>query len=158
MSRGPGWVERTIAALFEGDSEAAFTVEELCEQVYGKAREPQHRIVVARAGKNLIGRGANLAWFRWSLGRGSQLVLYVPDNVMSYAKARIKSDPIPHGGTLEDALARHADYLQPGGVWWRYVEIHKAERAGDTERVELLRKQSAENLDQLAERLRTVGA
>ena len=113
MSRGPGRVERAIAALFGGDSEAAFTVAELCEQVYGEAREPQHRVVVARAGKNLIGRGINLAWFRWSRGRGSQLVLYVPDNVMSYAKARIKSDPIPHRGNLEDALARHADYLNP---------------------------------------------
>jgi hypothetical protein len=120
----------------------------------------QHRIAVVRAANNLIRRGANLGWARWSAGRGSQLVLYVPDNVVSYAKARLKSDPLEPwwqgGAWLEAQLARDREYLEPDGAWWRLVEIEKARRAGEEDRVKLLEAQRDADLGSLAAGLRTL--
>jgi len=49
MSRGPGRIERAIAAILDAESDNAFTTEDLCERVYrGVNRvEKKHRGRVA---------------------------------------------------------------------------------------------------------------
>jgi hypothetical protein len=46
MSRGPGRIERAIAAVL--DEADAFTIEDLCQRIYG-GTEKKHRVAVLRA-------------------------------------------------------------------------------------------------------------
>jgi hypothetical protein len=146
MSKGPGRVERELLYwLQRGGDEAAFALEQLCWFVYGPPDDgpppKAQQIVIVRAANNIIRRGGNYAWHRWSGGRGSRKILYVPDNLVSYAKACIASNP--HSWVMDDweetlQQPRYRDLMQPGGAWWRNVEIIKAERAGDADRVAAL--------------------
>jgi hypothetical protein len=54
MSRGPGWVEREVAAAIQADPSNAFTVLELSERIYGCSEpEKKHRVSVLRAARRL---------------------------------------------------------------------------------------------------------
>ena len=61
MSRGPGRIERAIAAILDAEPDNAFTTEDLCERVYpGVNRvEKKHRVAVLRAANKLIKRRDN---------------------------------------------------------------------------------------------------
>jgi hypothetical protein len=89
MSRGPGYVQRAIAAYFEAEPDNAFLLSELCERIYpcSKRIEKKHRVAVARTAK-LIPTLAVMK--RETLG--GELVFYDPLSVMSYAMARLKAD------------------------------------------------------------------
>jgi hypothetical protein len=162
MSKGPGWVEDKLQAILEAaGEEAAFPVQELGVLIY-KIPEPglpekQHRLAVVRAANNIIRRGGNYAWAVSGPGRGRHKVLYVPDNVVAYAKARLLGDALCYWWDregLQEALTRYARNMQPGGAWWRHVEILKAQRCGDQERVAMLKAESEAELAALAMRLR----
>ena len=65
MSRGPGWVERRLQALFTGTRKPAFTTTELCQQVYGvKHVHKKHRVSVLRAVKRVAERSMPTLWRR----------------------------------------------------------------------------------------------
>jgi hypothetical protein len=58
MSRGPGWVERAIAAYFEAEPSRTFSTDELVEAIYHDVErvEKKHRVAVLRAADNVIKR------------------------------------------------------------------------------------------------------
>ena len=66
MSRGPGRIERAIAAILDGEPNNAFTTEDLCERVYpGVNRvEKKHRVAVLRAANKLVKRRDNTECMR----------------------------------------------------------------------------------------------
>ena len=43
----------------------------------------------------------------------------------------------------------HYEYIVPGGIWWNYVELWKAERDGDTEKADVLRAEINRHLARL---------
>ena len=109
VSRGPGRVERAIEALFDAERDNAFTLEELCERIYGvhrvkdpelsdpKRLRPSHRNAMTAAAHRVAARRPEIQIER-SGGLGGALVFFRHDEVMSYAMARLKADnpqPIP---------------------------------------------------------------
>jgi hypothetical protein len=57
MSKGPGRIERALAAIFDGEPGNAFMTEELCEMIYPGCRiEKKHRVAVMRAVAKLAKR------------------------------------------------------------------------------------------------------
>ena len=66
MSKGPGRIERTIAAILDSEADNAFTTEDLCERVYpGVNRaEKKHRVAVLRAANRLVKRRDNTGRMR----------------------------------------------------------------------------------------------
>jgi hypothetical protein len=151
MRKGPGWIERELAAIFDGEPDNAFMLEELCERAYpGVNRiEKKHRVAVARAAKNLAKRRTNLSWLHGD-AVGGTLVFFTWDNVMSYGVARLKcdsrysgkNDP-RHAWHWTEAEVRaelspggaHYGHVVEGGEWWRYVHRLIAERDGEHELV-----------------------
>jgi hypothetical protein len=92
MSKGPGRIERAIAAILDAEPEDAFTLDELCRRIFdldlwdsGVVR-PKHSISVARAGKKLCQRRRELGWSRIGV-----LVFHRRDNLMSLAVAARKA-------------------------------------------------------------------
>jgi hypothetical protein len=144
MSRGPGRIERAIEEIIAAEPDEAFTVEELCKRIYGfkygSSVERKHRVTVSRAGKSMIERGGNCGAMGWG-GRSKALVFYTPDNLMSYALAYMKSSGYGGAGATDSWLRERLAYedlqknMVPGGRWWLRVELLKAERTGDTDRV-----------------------
>jgi hypothetical protein len=54
VSKGPGRVQRQIAAAFEAEPSRRFTIEELASAVYpGEAIERSHKVAVRRALKSV---------------------------------------------------------------------------------------------------------
>jgi hypothetical protein len=163
MSRGPGKVERAIAAALDAEPDNAFTVEDLCDRVYlGVNRiEKKHRVAILRAAANLMKRRDTLDRMQ-SDGLGGASVYYNLDNVMSYAMARLKSDflnnyrsndPRVHPSNIETEadlrakLAKGGDdyeHVKRGGAWWTFTQEHIAEleakRSGDKKRLAKVRK------------------
>jgi hypothetical protein len=137
MSRGPGRIEREIAAILDAAPDNAFSVPELCQQIY-KATEKKHRVAVICAGRTIARRGANIDWCI-SRRRGGKLVFFTPDNVMSRGMAGAKAGNFP--GTDDQLRARLIDpndigkRIQPGGWNWIETELFIAERAGDQSRI-----------------------
>ncbi len=166
MGKGPGRVERAIEAAFIAEPDNAFTVDDLCDRVYrGVNRiEKKHRVSVIRAAKSLCDRrpALNLNWL-CSDRLGGALVFYTADNLMSYAMARLKSLGAYRSNdkrwersvTEHDLRAQlsddgdHYEYIVPGGIWWNYVELWKAERDGDTEKADVLRAEINRHLARL---------
>jgi hypothetical protein len=103
MSRGPGRIERAIAAILDGEADNAFTTEDLCERVYpGVNRvEKKHRVAVLRAANKLVKRRDNTGCMRCE-NLGSTRVYFNIDNVMSYAMARLKTDVFNHYRSNDD--------------------------------------------------------
>jgi hypothetical protein len=58
MCKGPGRIERAIAAALDAEPDGAFTTDDLCDRVYrGVNRiEKKHRVAVLRAASNLMKR------------------------------------------------------------------------------------------------------
>ena len=163
MSKGPGRVERKLREILEAaGEEAAFPVEELCSLVYGYPLKKQHHLAVVRASNNIIKRGGNYAWFCYGPGRHNHKVLYVPDNGASYAKARIVgytsfSVHWWRKDQVEAELTRCSHLIEPGGAWWRDVEIVRAERCGDQDRAAMLTTERDAELAELNRKRRLLG-
>jgi hypothetical protein len=155
MSKGPGRVQRIIAAAFAAEPDNAFTTTELCERVYPDENDPwfekKHRIAVVRAAKKL----PQLDHLESEM-LGSQLVFFDRGNVMSYAMARLKADSLNNyrnedsrnygqprtEADLRKMLAddRHRELVAEGGAWWLHTEIAKAVAGGDRKRAAALQK------------------
>jgi hypothetical protein len=148
MSRGPGRIERTIAAIFAREPDNAFTVRELALRIYPECVEyhlKKHEVAILRAVKSLIRKGATLeVWNYISRGcRSNPVFIYNFMSVLSYGKARLKESWLYHCGYRTEAdidamLAEggdHHKYIVEGGAWWRDVQF-KIRRheipAGDT--------------------------
>lgn len=55
MSRGPGWIQREILAIFDNADYPAFDTSELCRRIYKTtAIEKKHRVAVIRAIRGLV--------------------------------------------------------------------------------------------------------
>ena len=159
LSRGPGTVERALLNLMAREPDGAFTVEDLCERIYGCAAEKKHRVSIIRALNRIIKRPGDWDLFQAEI-TGSTLVLVNLDNVMSYALGQLKREGGSHyrdkrkltqGWRPEDLAdeaalraelapgGRHYDSVRPGGAWMRHVEIYRAERDGKPEKAARMR-------------------
>jgi hypothetical protein len=103
MSRGPGRIERAIAAILDGEADNAFTTEDLCERVYSGVNrvEKKHRVAVLRAVNKLVKRRDNTGCMRCE-NLGGTRVYFNIDNVMSYAMAQLKTDQFNHYRSNDD--------------------------------------------------------
>ena len=150
MSTRPGRIERALVAIFDGERDNAFTVQDLCERIwpdvyhYPQAGriERKHRTTVVRAARNIARQRPEIQWLHGErLGRG--LVFFRHDEVMSYAMARLKADRFQryrvqdlrlHWSKDEGDLRRelddetHRTLIGPGGAWLRQVEMFLAGR------------------------------
>jgi len=160
MSKGPGRIERTIRAAFADSPSRIYSVEQLAELAYPGVNcvEKKHRVAVIRAA-----RAAG-----WRCGQseapGHPLVYFNPLDVRSYALSRLRRDFLNHRlsdadleGLLDtpDCHRSHWAYVQPGGVWWMHVGVHRAERAGDAVKAAAIRAELNAKVDrEFAERLR----
>ena len=114
MSRGPGRIERAIAAVLDGEANNAFTTEDLCERVYSGVNrvEKKHRVAVLRAANKLVKRRDNIGCLRGG-NLGGTTVYFNIDNVMSYAMARLKADSLNRYRNNDDR------WFTPAPKWFR---------------------------------------
>jgi hypothetical protein len=169
MSKGPGRIQRQLALIFDLDPEGAFTIEELCERIYEtESITKSHRVAVIRAAKALAKKHPGLEWWR-SEGRGSTLVFFHHDNVMSYGMARLKSDCLSRHDDERVLWKRlrdeeHRKLSRPGGWWWLHVQTWIGERDGDTTKLkelapirEALEQESAAGIKAIQALLKQLG-
>jgi len=150
MSRGPGKIERAIAALLDGNPDMAVTTEELAERVYGVGTvEKKHTVSLLRALRRLAQRRPDIGktWDRdWQrhYKRARNTVWFNRRNVQSYGMMMLKTrycayrisesekqfshiGRIPKVETEAELLAmmaaggKYHSYVQPGGDWYRAV-------------------------------------
>lgn len=99
MSRGPGKIERAVAAALEGNPSGTFTVEELGLLAYPGVNqiEKKHRVAVMRAVRNV----APPNWGLKSAGcvRGVQYILYNRTNLRSTGVANARKGIYPRDET-----------------------------------------------------------
>jgi hypothetical protein len=145
-----GRIERALVAIFDGERDNAFTIEDLCERIWpdlypdghGGQIEKKHRATVIRAARNIARQWPEIQWVHGER-RGGALVFFRHDEVMSYAMARLKAnrfqryrnkDSRLHWSKDEAALRReldeesHRKLIGPGGAWLRQVEVFLARR------------------------------
>ncbi len=150
MTGGLGRIERALVAIFDGERDNAFTIEDLCERIWpdlypdrqGGKIERKHRGTVIRAARNIARQRPEIQWLRGER-RGGSLVFFRHDEVISYAMARLKADrfqryrsknPRLHWSNDEAALRRklddesHRKLIGPHGTWRRQVEVFVALR------------------------------
>ena len=121
MSKGPGWRQRTIAALIEANPDGAWAYEHLCALIYGKRG-------FTRSQKSGVGRALKTmrlpgTWTIGSFGGDRRWWLYDPCNLASTRKSIGRCDP---------------SHWEPGGMYFKMVEKAKRYRdATPLERVEM---------------------
>jgi hypothetical protein len=147
-----------------GAPDDAFTIEELCKRVYAHTTwrvEKKHRVAVIRAAKAMIERSGGYALKGYG-GRGSALVVYTAESLTSCGIAHLKTwgrlahmpaDWLRNRLTASDCL----EYMAPGGAWWIEVELARAERNGDAERVGELKSAIERRNQGLMEQMRALG-
>jgi hypothetical protein len=150
MGRGLGRIGRALIAIFDGERDNAFTIEDLCERIWpdlypdlqGGRIARKHRRAVIRAASSIARQRPEIQWLQGQrLGRG--LVFFRHDELMSYAMARLKADRFQRyrgndqrlqWGSDERVLRRELDdesyrkLIGPSGAWRRQVEIFLARR------------------------------
>lgn len=153
MSRGPGRVERAIEAAFRENPATTFSAAELCLIAYPGINRPEkrHRVSVIRAADKVASR---LHWrYRHAERPGGENVYFNLLNVRSYAFGKLRCALAPNYIRLSDLEERvdnpdayRSEWAkcQPGGVWWRHVEIHRADILGDADESALLREELKE--------------
>jgi hypothetical protein len=147
VSRGPGRIERAIAAIFAAEPDNALTVPELALGVYPKAKHgpygKQHEVAILRAVKSLARNGATIdIWRRKARGcKSNPVFIYNFASVISYATARLKEGI---GKRLSDAeinemLSEGGEYHRlviKGGAWLTDAQFrmrrYQLTKAGDT--------------------------
>ncbi|ATQ67413.1 MULTISPECIES: hypothetical protein [Methylosinus] len=140
MSRGPGRIERAIEAAFQQHPTTTFSAGELCLISYPGINQPEkrHRVSVIRAADKVAPR---LHWrYRHAERPGGENVYFNLLNVRSYALGKLRcTSSYVRLADLEERVDNPDAYrsewarCQPGGVWWRHVEIHRADIAGDAD-------------------------
>jgi hypothetical protein len=140
---------RAVVAAVEADLHHAVTIDEVCEQLYPPARgcpAKKHRAAVIRAGKTAARRGDNIGHTSYR-GPGRTAAFYAADDLKAYACAQLKAlgwwDGSPHH--FETTFKNH---MQPGGIWWLYVQLLIAERDGDADRAAEHRRAILQQLGQ----------
>lgn len=143
MSRGPGRVERAIAAAVAANPHHAVSVDEVCVRLYpptwGGGTAKKYRVAIIRGGKALARRDSNNIGYVSSWGPGSTVAFYAADELEAYGHAKLKAMGGRRGGhdgrsrqSLLETLYKH--YMAPGGRWWLDVRLFIAARDGDAER------------------------
>jgi hypothetical protein len=150
MCRGLGRIGRALVAIFDGERDNAFTIEDLCERIWpdlypdwqGGQIKRTHRTTVIRAARNIARQRPEVQWLHGQR-LGGALVFFRHDEVMSYAMAQLKADrfqryrsrdPRLHWSQHESGLRRQLDdesyrkLIGSGGAWRRQVEIFLAGR------------------------------
>ena len=138
MSTGLGEVQRKIAEILARDVDQAYSVYELCMEVYGAAVEEASRGPL-RAAKSLAKKNRS---FGWTGSSGFGYVFFNIASVMSYGRARLKSN-----GSLKDEIRTrlapggyaHQYIAFEGGEWWLLTQKWVAEQNNDTARLQELK-------------------
>lgn len=145
-----GKIEKQVHALLATEPDNAFTVEDLCEHVYGRV-EKRHRVAVLRVVRRIAARETGPYRFLICETRGGELVLFDATNVISYATARLKADnlngyrgkgfghrrrPMTRAqaeAPIQARLAREdtQKLIREGGWWWRHTQEAIARMNGD---------------------------
>jgi hypothetical protein len=146
MSRGPGWIERAIAAYFEAKPSSTFSTDELVRLIYrvDKPKKAQ-RVAVLRAADKVIKRMP--WWAKWKVERtfratmqGVGAIFVNLTDVRSYGLGRLRADfcHAKHTTTqleamLNDENAKYEGQLiVRGGAWWLHVQKKRQELLGET--------------------------
>lgn len=77
-------------------------------------------------------------WFTKSAGYGD------PGKGMVWRKTKYNTTEADLRAALSDE--RYRELVTPGGAWWRHVQIHRAERDGDAEKLAQLKAEQEECL------------
>lgn len=172
MSRGPGKIERAIRALFDANPDRVFITDDLVEHCYPEADqrgawiEKKHTVAVLRAVHKVCARDPNWTERPFSTVKLNEdphlgLCFYNMDSLESFARAQVFGGDFGRRGAPDhDAIRRILDndryrkLMEPGGSWWRHVEMHRAKRDGDTARLAQLNAEQEESLRQIAIKVR----
>lgn len=181
MSKGPGRVERSIVAALTAEPHNAFTILDLVDRIYvdvhGDFDAKKYRVAVARAMRTAVARSnGELAIFKWS----NIPAIYWTYDVLSYAMARLKSDPLegyhaynkyldaadrgwrqPTETMLQAQLApggREHHLVVKGGSWHNHVMQARAIRDGDTATAAAYQAEQERSLAAISARLKDAGA
>ena len=139
MSRGPGRLEIAIAKAFGSCPSGTFTIEELVPVCYPGLNRPEkkHRVAILRAADRVASR---MYWQRKCAERPGHPVIYRNLlDVRSYTLGKLRCDMVWGGRSLtvieqmvDDPEAYRSEWadMQPGGAWWRHVEINRAVHEG----------------------------
>jgi hypothetical protein len=134
MSKGPGVVQRKIAALFTAHPDRSFTVEELAREVYGRSMiSKRHRVAVIRAAKRVLKAHPQIVIKRAQARRGHRSIFFNHRSLHSYAAARLKGDRGYSEADAQWSLSHDQDLLlliKPGGKWWQWVQEWIAQQDG----------------------------
>ena len=106
MSRGPGRIQRTIAALMAKRPAAAFSTLQLCAAVYpGAAIEKKHRVAVLRVMHRIAAENRD-----WRIARsaGKASFLYRPPLRESHGREQPRE---PAGKWASSAAVRNTDFI-----------------------------------------------
>ena len=166
MSKGPGRIQRAIRQLFDANPDRAFITDELVEHCYpetghwGASIEKKHTVAVLRAAHKVIASDPH--WWPQSIGYGRNVGLCFVnlDSVESYALMQLITEEVMYRSRRPTRLRynevdepddlrallysdRYRKLIEPGGSWHRHVEMFRAERDGDTERLARLNTERA---------------
>jgi len=100
MSKGPGRIERSLEAIFSGNSDLTFSVDDLVPRVYpGVDRvEKKHRVSIIRAANKVVAR---LGWVGYRAGRpGGELIYWNQNSLRSYALGMLRYDFSNNGRSM----------------------------------------------------------
>jgi hypothetical protein len=167
VSRGPGKIERAIAALLDGNPDMAMTTAELVERVYGVVTiEMKHTVSVLRALRRLAQRRPDInetwgrdwqrhhkqgsaVWFNRRNARSYGMMMlktrFCAYRIIDAEKQFLHNPPIPKVETEAALLAmlapggKYHGYVQPGGEWYRAV--HGTAEASEAPAPEIVKHQ-----------------
>jgi hypothetical protein len=165
MSKGPGHIERTVAALFTNNPTSTYSTSELVAAVYpGRNRiEKKHRVAVLRAATKVAER---LGWDKWNCERWGQAdltdrgcIFVNACDAHSYTIGRLRTDFLRAGESVSDLERRInedpevAKLMARGGMWWAFVQEKRMERGAvfDARTRRLVDTTKAESKQHLAE-------
>ncbi len=163
MSRGPGKIQTTIRRLMDERPDWAWTVEDLCDEVYDIDDEPEkkHRVAVLRVINRIAETDPD-----WRLSESHQTggtrILFNAANVHSRALAYGKSSNIHNsqarrqGCWPQDDAAAVAARLDPSEECRRHTALHIAKRDGDTDTYAALKKEQDAANQAYAKALRSI--
>jgi hypothetical protein len=138
VSRGPGCIQRVIEAVFRDNPSATYSAAELAALAYPGAVsiEKKHRVATIRAAD---AAAHECRWWRAPAERTSHVIYGNPVNIRSYAMWKLRCmaqtnehNPDQMAALLDDPNVPQSRWrwLQPGGWWWKHVEINKLREAG----------------------------
>ena len=163
MSRGPGYIEGKIAALFTANPTATFSTGELVAAVYPEIKQvaKKHRVAVLRAATKVAARLGN--WEKWKCERWGHSyatdrgVIFVNVcDVHSYALGRMRAED------MRLTPERMKERTSVGGMWWMFVQKERVARGAvldaKTQRlVKIAEAEQKKSLRNLSKKLKGIG-